>query len=67
MIPYWHDPCGQQVAVPVAPYNRRTGVERTNESVKDCGLESGRARDRVHARAQMFLALWLRLVVAITN
>jgi len=48
-------------------YNRRTGVERTNESVKDCGLGRAFARGRVHARAQVFLALCLRLVVAITN
>jgi hypothetical protein len=48
-------------------YNRRTGVERTNESVKDCGLGRTHARGRVHARAQVFLALCLRLVVAITN
>ncbi|MFC4440444.1 MULTISPECIES: transposase [Natrialbaceae] len=100
----WHDPCGQQVVVPVAPYNarntdhpkdieyrvedrieklsedvqlkqatldetynRRSGVERTNDAVKDCGLGHVRARGRVHARAQVFLALCLRLVVAITN
>lgn len=48
-------------------YNRRSGVERTNEAVKDCGLGHVRARGRVHARAQVFLALCLRLVVAITN
>ena len=48
-------------------YNRRTGVERTNDAVKDCGLGRGRARGRVHARAQVFVALCLRLVVAITN
>ncbi len=48
-------------------YNRRTGVERTNESVKDCGLGRTHARGRVHARAQVFLALCLRLVIAITN
>ena len=48
-------------------YNRRTGVERTNESVKDCGLGRAFARGRVHARAQVFLALCLRLVIAITN
>ena len=48
-------------------YNRRSGVERTNEAVKDCGLGTLRARGRVHARAQVFLALCLRLVVAITN
>ena len=35
-------------------YNRRTGVERTNESVKDCGLGRTHARGRVHARAQVF-------------
>lgn len=64
--------------MPVAPYNvrntddskeikyRRTGIERTNKSVKDCGLGRGCARGRVHARAQVFLALCLRLV-AITN
>ena len=48
-------------------YNRRTGVERTNESVKDCGPGPTHARGRVHARAQVFLALCLRLVDAITN
>jgi hypothetical protein len=48
-------------------YNRRSGVERTNESVKGCGLGRTYARGRVHARAQVFLALCLRLVVAITN
>jgi hypothetical protein len=48
-------------------YNRRTGVERTNESVKDCGFGRAHARGRVHARARVFLALCLRLVVVITN
>ncbi len=48
-------------------YNRRSQVERTNDAVKDCGLGTLRARGRVHARAQVFLALCLRLVVAITN
>ena len=48
-------------------YNRRTQVERTNDAVKNCGLGPVRARGRVHARAQVFLALCLRLVVAITN
>ena len=48
-------------------YNRRSGVERTNEAVKDCGLGTLRARGCVHARAQVFLGLCLRLVVAITN
>ena len=40
-------------------YNRRTQVERTNDAVKDCGLGHVRARGRVHARAQVFLALCL--------
>ena len=48
-------------------YNRRSQVERTNEAVKDCGLGRAASRGRVHARAQVFLALCLRLVVAITN
>ena len=48
-------------------YNRRTQVERTNDAVKDCGLGHVRARGRVHAQAQVFLALCLRLVIAITN
>ena len=48
-------------------YNRRTGVERTNDAVKSCGLGHVRARGRVHARTQVFLALCVRLVVAITN
>ena len=48
-------------------YNRRTQVERTNDAVKNCGLGPLRARGRVHARVQVFLALCLRLVVAITN
>ncbi|EMA13320.1 ISH11-type transposase ISHwa14 [Haloarcula amylolytica JCM 13557] len=48
-------------------YNRRTGIERTNDAVKDCGLGRGRARGRVHARTEAFLALCLRLVIAITN
>jgi hypothetical protein len=48
-------------------YNRRTQVERTNDTVKDCGLGPVRARGRVHARTQVFVALCLRVVVAITN
>ncbi|WP_372479929.1 transposase [Halomicrobium sp. HM KBTZ05] len=48
-------------------YNRRIGVERTNESIKGCDLGQTHARGRVHARAQVFLELCLRLVVAITN
>jgi len=38
-----------------------------NDAVKDCGLGHVRARGRVHARTEVFLALCLRLVVAITN
>jgi hypothetical protein len=100
----WHDPCGQQVVVPIAPYNprntddpkdieyrvedrikehsddvrmkqsileetynNRTGVERTKDAVKGCGLGHVRARGCVHARTEVFLALCLRFVVAITN
>lgn len=48
-------------------YTRRTQVERTNDAVRDCGLGHIRARGRVHARAQVFPALCLRLVIAITN
>mgnify|MGYP000082527056 FL=1 len=48
-------------------YSYRTGVERTNDAVKDCGLGHIRARGRVHARTEVFVALCLRLVVAITN
>ena len=48
-------------------YNRRTQVKQTNDAVKDCGLGHVRARGRVHTRAQVFLALCLRLVVIITN
>ncbi len=48
-------------------YNNRTGVERTNDAVNDCGLGRERSRGRVHARTEVFLALCLRIVVAITN
>lgn len=48
-------------------YNCRTQVKRTNDAVKDWGFGRGRARGRVHARTQVFLALGLRFVVAITN
>ena len=48
-------------------YNNRAGVERTNDAVKDCGLGHVRARGRVHARTEVFVALCLRLVVAINN
>jgi hypothetical protein len=42
-------------------YNCRSQVERTNEVCKDCCFRA------LCARAQVFLALCLRLVVAITN
>ncbi len=48
-------------------YDNRTGVERTNDIAKDSGLGHVRARGRVHARTEVFLALCLRLVVAITT
>jgi transposase len=48
-------------------YNSRTRVERTNDAVKDCGLGHVRARSRVHARTEVFVALCLRIVIAITN
>ena len=48
-------------------YNHRSQAERTFGACKDCGLGMLRARGRVHARAQVFLALCLRLVVAIAN
>jgi len=41
-------------STPDETYNRRSGVERTNDAVKDCGLGHVRARGRVHARAQVF-------------
>jgi hypothetical protein len=50
-----------------ATYNRRTGVERTNESVEDRGFARAFARGRVNVQAQVFLTLWLRVVVAIIN
>ena len=40
---------------------------RTNDAVKDCGLGHVRARGRVHVRTEVFVALCLRLVVAVTN
>jgi hypothetical protein len=48
-------------------YNRRSQVERTIGACNDCGLGTLRARGRVHAQTQCYLALCLRLVVAITN
>lgn len=48
-------------------YNRQTQVKRTNDACKDCGLGPLRAQGCVHARTQLYVALCLRLVVAITN
>ena len=48
-------------------YNRRTEIERTNGAVNDCGLGRPFARDRAHARTHVFLALCIRLVVAINT
>jgi hypothetical protein len=48
-------------------YNNRTGVERTTDAVKDCGLGHIHARGRVHARTDVFVGLCLRVVIAITN
>jgi hypothetical protein len=38
-------------------YNRRTKVERTNESVEDCGLGRTHAGGRVHDGRRCVLAL----------
>ena len=48
-------------------YDRRSQAERTIGACNDCGLGTLRARGRVHARTQCYLALCLRLIVAITN
>ena len=48
-------------------YNRRTQVERTNGASKDCGLGTPRVRGRVHVKTHVFLALCLRLAIAIAN
>jgi hypothetical protein len=48
-------------------YDHRTQVERTNEACNSCGLGHVCARGRVHARTQVFMALCLRVTVAITN
>ena len=59
--------CNWKQSILEETYNNRTGVERTNDAVKDCGLGHVRARGRVHARTELYVALCLRLVVAITN
>jgi hypothetical protein len=48
-------------------YDRRTQVERTIGACKDCGLETPRVRGRVRVKTHVFLALCLRLVIAIAN
>jgi len=48
-------------------YNRRTQVERTIGASKDCGLRTPRVRGRVRVKTHVFLALCLRLVIAIAN
>jgi len=46
-------------------YNRRVGVEQTNDAVRTAA--SGTFAPGPRPRAQVFLALCLRLVIAITN
>ena len=48
-------------------YDRRSQAERTIGACNDCGLGPLRARGHVHARTQCYLALCLRLVVAVIN
>ena len=48
-------------------YNRRTQVERTIGATKDCGLGTPHVRGRVHVKTHVFLALCLRLAIAIAN
>jgi len=48
-------------------YNRRTGAERTNDAVKNCGPGRESARGRVHTQTEVLLALCLQIVVAVTN
>ena len=48
-------------------YDRRSQAERTIGACNDCGLGPLRARGHVHARTQCYVALCLRLVVAVTN
>jgi hypothetical protein len=44
-------------------YNCRTRGERTNDAVKDSGLGHLRARGRVHARTEVYVALCFRIVL----
>ena len=48
-------------------HDRRSQAERTIGACNDCGLGRAAARGRVHARIECYLALCLRLVVAIAN
>jgi hypothetical protein len=48
-------------------YNNWTGVERTNDAIENCDLGHVCAQGCVPARAEVFVALCLRLIVAITN
>jgi len=48
-------------------YNRRSGVERTNDAVRTAASGTFAPEAASHARARVFLALCLRLVIAITN
>jgi len=47
-------------------YNRRSGVERTNDAVKDCGPGTF-APEAASTHEHVLFALCLRLVIAITN
>jgi hypothetical protein len=48
-------------------YSRRSQVETAIGVCKDLGLGTPRVRGRVRAKAYVFLALCLRLAVALTN
>lgn len=48
-------------------YNRRTLVERTIGANKDCGIGMPGVRGCVCMKTNMFLALCLRLAIAIAN
>jgi hypothetical protein len=48
-------------------YNRRIQVEQTIGASKECGFGTPRVRGRVHVKSHVFLALCLRLAIAIAN
>lgn len=48
-------------------YEQRSQVERTIGACKNCGLETPGVRGRVRVKSHVFLALCLRLVIAIAN